>query len=94
MKLKSLALAAALVAAGAAALTAPAAFAQAKEQFFPVLSYRTGAYAPNGVPWANGYVDYLKLVNAQGGINGVKIDLGGMRDRLRHRHAASSATSA
>src|SRR4051812_39143652 len=43
------------------------------EQFFPVLVYRTGAYAPNGVPWANGYVDYLKLVNAQGGINGVKI---------------------
>ena len=35
------------------------------EQFFPVLSYRTGAYAPNGTPWANGYVDYLKLVNAQ-----------------------------
>jgi branched-chain amino acid transport system substrate-binding protein len=25
------------------------------------------------VPWANGYVDYLKLVNARGGINGVKI---------------------
>ena len=43
------------------------------EQFFPVLVYRTGAYAPNGVPWANGYVDYLKLVNAQGGINGVTI---------------------
>ncbi|MEO5699570.1 MAG: ABC transporter substrate-binding protein [Casimicrobiaceae bacterium] len=43
------------------------------EQFFPVLVYRTGAYAPNGVPWANGYVDYLKLVNAQGGINGVKV---------------------
>ena len=43
------------------------------EQFFPVLVYRTGAYAPNGVPWANGYVDYLKLVNAQGGINGVQI---------------------
>ena len=46
----------------------------AKEQFFPVLSYRTGAYAPNGIPFANGYVDYLKLVNARdGGINGVKI---------------------
>jgi branched-chain amino acid transport system substrate-binding protein len=43
------------------------------EQFFPVLVYRTGAYAPNGTPWANGYVDYLKLVNAQGGINGVKV---------------------
>jgi branched-chain amino acid transport system substrate-binding protein len=25
------------------------------------------------VPWANGYIDYLKLVNARGGINGVKI---------------------
>jgi len=43
------------------------------EQFFPILVYRTGAYAPNGVPWADGYVDYLKLVNAKGGINGVKI---------------------
>ena len=38
-----------------------------------MLVYRTGAYAPNGTPWANGYVDYLKLVNARGGINGVKI---------------------
>jgi len=25
------------------------------EQFFPMLVYRTGAYAPNGVPFANGY---------------------------------------
>jgi branched-chain amino acid transport system substrate-binding protein len=25
------------------------------------------------VPWANGYADYLKLTNARGGINGVKI---------------------
>ena len=49
MKLKSLALAAAAVSALAG--TAPA-FAQAKEQFIPVLSYRTGAYAPNGAPWA------------------------------------------
>ena len=49
------------------------ALAQAKEQFVPVLSYRTGPYAPNGTPWANGFVDYLKLVNAKGGINGVKI---------------------
>jgi branched-chain amino acid transport system substrate-binding protein len=73
MKPKSLALAAATVAAFSSLLSAPPAFAQAKEQFFPVLVYRTGAYAPNGVPWANGYVDYLKYVNAQGGINGVKI---------------------
>jgi branched-chain amino acid transport system substrate-binding protein len=75
MTLKSLAATAALLAAGlAATLAPPPAQAQAKEQFFPVLPYRTGAYAPNGVPWANGYVDYLKLVNARdGGINGVKI---------------------
>ena len=75
MTFKSLALTAALFASGLAALaTVPSAFAQSKEQFFPVLVYRTGAYAPNGVPWANGFVDYLKLVNARdGGINGVKI---------------------
>lgn len=59
--------------AAAALLAANAALAQAKEQFFPVLVYRTGAYAPNGVPYANGYVDYLKLTNARGGINGVKV---------------------
>ena len=73
MKLYSLARSAALVVAVASTLAAPSAFAQAKEQFFPLLSYRTGPYAPNGVPWANGYSDYLKLVNAKGGINGVKI---------------------
>ena len=47
--------------------------AQSNEIFVPVLVYRTGAYAPNGIPWADGYVDYLKLVNAKGGVNGVKI---------------------
>lgn len=48
--------------------------AQAKEQFVPVLVYRTGAYAPNGIPWANGFIDYLKLVNQRdGGVNGIKI---------------------
>ncbi len=73
MKFKSIALAATLTVAGVASLLSTSALAQAKEQFFPVLVYRTGAYAPNGAPWANGYVDYLKLVNAQGGINGVKI---------------------
>ena len=56
-----------------AAFAPSVAQAQAKEQFFPLLVYRTGPYAPNGTPWANGKQDYLKLVNAQGGINGVKI---------------------
>ena len=68
MKIRNLAAAALIAAIGSTA------FAQAKEQFFPLLSYRTGAYAPNGIPWANGKQDYLKLVNARdGGINGVKI---------------------
>ena len=48
-------------------------FAQ-NEQFFPALVYRSGAYAPNGIPFANGFADYLNLVNQRdGGINGVKI---------------------
>ena len=74
MKFRNIALSAAVVCATlSSALVAPAAMAQAKEQFFPALVYRTGAYAPNGVPFANGYIDYLKLTNARGGINGVKV---------------------
>ena len=73
LNIKRFALAATLVGAGLASLVTAPALAQDKEQFFPVLVYRTGAYGPNGTPWANGYVDYLKLVNAQGGMNGVKI---------------------
>ncbi len=75
MKLKSLVLIASLVAA-AGALVAPIAEAQApaKEQFFPLLVYRTGPYAPNGTPWANGKQDYLKMINARdGGVNGVRL---------------------
>ena len=69
---KGIALAAILTAAGLA--VTPPALAQAKEQFFPLLVYRTGAYAPNGTPWANGKQDYLKMINARdGGINGVKV---------------------
>jgi branched-chain amino acid transport system substrate-binding protein len=72
MKLSRLLIAAAILAAGASALTS--AFAQAKEQFFPLLVYRTGAYAPNGTPWANGKQDYIKMINARdGGVNGVKL---------------------
>ena len=61
-------------AAGAAgSLVTTAAFAQA-EQFFPMLVYRTGPYAPSGIPVANGFRDYYTLINERdGGINGVKI---------------------
>ncbi|MEO7336966.1 MAG: ABC transporter substrate-binding protein, partial [Caldimonas sp.] len=72
--LKGIALTAAIVVAAGTGLGAPApARAQAKEQFFPLLVYRTGPYAPNGTPWANGKQDYLKMIIARdGGINGVK----------------------
>ena len=64
--------AAVAAALGGVALASPA---QAQnEQFIPALVYRTGAYAPNGVPFANGIADYYKLVNARdNGINGVRI---------------------
>ena len=62
----------ALLAATVLGAAAPALAQQV--QFVPVLSYRTGPYAPNGIPWANGFVDYLELINQRdGGINGVKI---------------------
>ncbi len=48
--------------------------AYAAEQFIPMLVYRTGPYAPSGIPVANGFRDYYTLVNNRdGGINGVKI---------------------
>lgn len=52
----------------------PVAAQTQNEQFIPILSYRTGPYAANGIPWANGFVDYLQLINLRdGGVNGVKI---------------------
>ena len=68
---KAVLLGASIAAAGLALASA----AQAQnEQFIPGLIYRTGAYAPNGIPFANGVADYYALVNERdGGINGVKI---------------------
>src|SRR5207253_4572129 len=71
LKFKAAALA---LASALGVFAAQEALAQANEIFVPVLVYRTGPYAPNGVPWADGFVDYLKLVNERdGGVNGVKI---------------------
>ena len=48
--------------------------ANAYELVIPTLDYRTGPYAPNGIPVANGFTDYLNMLNERdGGINGVKI---------------------
>jgi len=72
MRLKRIALTASMVVASlAATVSTSSALAQAKVQFFPSLTGRTGPVAPNATPFANGYADYMKLVNARGGINGV-----------------------
>ena len=34
----------------------------------PSLDYRTGPYAPNGIPFANGFSDYLTLLNERDGV--------------------------
>jgi len=40
---------------------------------FSALSYRTGPYAANGIPFADGYQDYFTLLNERdGGIGGEK----------------------
>ena len=45
----------------------------AADLVFPSLSYRTGPYAPSGIPAADGYADYFTLINERdGGIGGVE----------------------
>jgi branched-chain amino acid transport system substrate-binding protein len=57
--------------AAAAMLTAAPALA---ELVVPSLSYRSGPFAPNGIPYADGFADYLTLLNERdGGIGGEKI---------------------
>ena len=46
----------------------------AGEHFVPITSYRTGPYGVSGAPAANGFVDYLKMVNERdGGVGGVRL---------------------
>ena len=73
--MKKLSLGLVAAALSAAAVSVPA-MAQQNEQFFPLLVYRTGPYAPNGIPFADGVADYLTLLNERdGGINGVKLTM-------------------
>ncbi len=72
MKLKGM-FALAAVAMTLPILDAAPAFAQ-NQQYIPILVYRTGAYAPNGIPLANGMADYVNMLNERdGGLNGVKL---------------------
>jgi branched-chain amino acid transport system substrate-binding protein len=44
------------------------------ELVIPALSYRTGAYAPSGIPYADGFADYFTMLNERdGGIGGEKV---------------------
>ena len=73
MSLRKMALAGLAVATGLSAGVASEALAQG-EQFVPLLIYRTGPYAPNGIPIANAMNDYFTLVNERdGGVGGVKL---------------------
>ena len=70
LKLATLALATGLM---GGVLTAAPAMA---DLVFPSLSYRTGPYAANGIPFADGYADYMTLLNERdGGIGGEKVKL-------------------
>lgn len=43
-------------------------------QFIPHLVYRTGPYAPTGIPLADGMADYFTLINERdGGVGGVRL---------------------
>ena len=73
MKTKPLLIALLAVAVAAGPL-ATLALAQDKTIYVPLFVYRTGPYAPSGIPNANGFNDYFNLLNERdGGINGVKI---------------------
>ena len=46
----------------------------AKEQYFPLATFRVGAYASSGIPVWAGEIDYFRYINeVEGGINGVKL---------------------
>ena len=55
------------------ALAGAVSLATAQEQYIPIPSYRVGPYAAGGSGFYGGSIDYFNLVNANGGINGVKI---------------------
>ena len=63
------------IAAIAASMMATAIPASA-DLAIPLLSYRTGPYAPNGIPYADGVTDYLNMINARdGGVGGEMIKI-------------------
>ena len=63
-----------LVSAAAGLVFASPAWSQAKEQYFPMQSYRVGPYAAGGTGFFGGFIDYMQMINLRdGGVNGVKL---------------------
>lgn len=64
-----------VLAAASLGLSIPQAHAadHSSEQLYPLFSYRTGPYAPAGIPQWGGIRDYFNYVNSHGGVDGVKI---------------------
>ncbi|MGM0586421.1 MAG: ABC transporter substrate-binding protein [Pseudomonadota bacterium] len=59
----------------ASAMLALAAGPALAQHLLPSFVYRTGPYAPSGIPFADGVSDYYTLLNERdGGVGGVKID--------------------
>ena len=85
--MKSLLKAAVLATAGLA-VAAPVALA---DLVIPSLSYRTGPYASNGIPVADGFADYLTLLNERDG--GIGIQERTIRPRVRFRARIASAVT-
>ncbi|MQY52667.1 ABC transporter substrate-binding protein [Rhodocyclus tenuis] len=67
-------LAAAVFSVAALSAAVGDAFAQAKEQFIGLPSYRVGAYAAGGSGLYGGWIDYMAMINERdGGVGGVKL---------------------
>ena len=63
-----------LLLAGAAVALAVSSAPATAEHFVPHLTYRTGPFAANGSLLANGFLDYMTMLNERdGGIGGVKV---------------------
>ena len=63
-----------LVLAGALVALAVSSAPASAEHFVPHLTYRTGPFAGNGSLVANGFLDYMLMLNERdGGIGGVKV---------------------
>ena len=61
-------------AAIAIATTTVASETNAESLYVPNLTYRSGPFAPNGIPFANGSRDYVEMLNKRdGGLDGVEL---------------------